>query len=76
MSFNYDYMIEAYNLAMEEGYVQEWGDYEIICNAECDDCPAGQTCDTLSEKGSFDIYKENYKKLKEYRDDNLRNATA
>lgn len=51
-------------------------DYEIICNAECDTCPAGQTCVTLAVNDSFDTYKENYKELKEYRDDNLRNATA
>ena len=44
--------------AYEEGYV---ADLETSsCNSSCDECPAEQSCLTLSEKGSYETFKANY----------------
>ena len=54
-------LAQAFIKAQEEGFITELSPCSVECTQLCEDCPANEACETLSEGRNYHKFLENYR---------------
>lgn len=54
---------QAFKDAVESGHVEYFDKNKVECSSECENCPASEACEQLSEKQDYKTFLINYREL-------------
>ncbi len=67
---NKNKIIQQLRKAKEAKYIHSFLENDFDCTQDCDECPARETCEQLSNNGDYKVFIANYRALKLYKEFN------